>query len=238
MFSVVIPTMQKSPYLDALVESYCNHELVGEVLIVNNVDTPLPYSNPKVRVLQQAGNIYVNPSWNLGARESREELLVISNDDIWFDTRLIDVVARLLQLPVGIVGPSWQAMNSRRSRVPFFLPVYRLPAGFGTLMFLRKSNYVPIPEDLLINAGDNWLFDQQHRRNLQIWGISIGTEWSQTSSESRFSEQKRRDSQLYRTEYAGTGKNDRYRLEARLADVLKVNYRRVAGLLCGNSRSK
>lgn len=41
VFSVVIPTMQASPLLWPLLQSFQAHSLVDEILIVNNSDRPL-----------------------------------------------------------------------------------------------------------------------------------------------------------------------------------------------------
>ena len=212
-FSVVIPTMQRSKYLAPLVEMYCAHRLVGEVIIINNVVEPLPFEHPKLRVLQQEGNIYVNPAWNAGAEAAREDLLIISNDDIWFNPSLVDTVEKFLRLPVGIVGPSFSSMNRPTDGRVVFLPAYRLPHGFGTLMFLRKDHYVPIPEDVLIVRGDDWLFEQQRHRNFQIFGAQIGTHWSITSARSEFDGIKERDRELYQAKYKSNAHANRFRLE-------------------------
>lgn len=84
-FSVVIPTLQKSSRLEEVVSICTDHPLVHEVLVINNAQQPLTLNSPKVRVLQQEQNIYVNPAWNLGAREARGEYLAIVNDDVIFD---------------------------------------------------------------------------------------------------------------------------------------------------------
>ncbi len=61
VFSVVIPTLQRSPDLHPLIEQCAAHPLVLEVLIINNSTDPLTSESSKVRVIQQDENIYVNP---------------------------------------------------------------------------------------------------------------------------------------------------------------------------------
>lgn len=136
LFSVIIPTLQKSSRLRPLVDLYCSHGLVGEVIIINNAPEPLVHDHPKVRILQQEQNIYVNPAWNMGAREARHPLLAISNDDILPSPRIIAAAARLLKFPVGIIGPSSDSFTRERDGVPWWRPVYLRPGGFGTLMWL------------------------------------------------------------------------------------------------------
>ena len=65
-FSVVIPTLQRATELRPLVDVCAAHPLVGEVIVVNNASAPLSWESPKVRVLHQEANIYVNAAWNLG----------------------------------------------------------------------------------------------------------------------------------------------------------------------------
>lgn len=230
-FSVIIPTMQRSGHLRPLVDMYCAHDLVGEVIIINNVTDPLVFDDPKVRVLQQERNIYVNPAWNLGAAHALEKWLIISNDDIWFKPSLIDHVERVLRWPVGMVGPSWSAMNGTRDGHPRFIPAYRLPHGFGTLMFLRKADYLPIPEELLVMGGDDWLFEHQVHRNLQFVGARIGTQWSLTSARPEFDPIKQRDRENFRDRYHSPDYFERYAWEAKVLDVTKKAYDWARGVL-------
>lgn len=50
-FSVVIPTLQRSDDLHAVVELCAAHPLVAEVLVINNAPALLEYGSSKVRVL-------------------------------------------------------------------------------------------------------------------------------------------------------------------------------------------
>ena len=109
-----------------------------------------------MRVLQQAENIYVNPAWNLGAREAKAEFLAIVNDDVRFGDEVFAVARRGLRW-FGVVGPD---------RSTFTLPspdrVRLRPARptattfeFGTFMCLRRRDYLPIPETMRIWGGDD-----------------------------------------------------------------------------------
>ena len=69
------------------------HPTVREVIVVNNHPDPLDFGRENVRVLQQERNIYVNPAWNLGAREARGKYLAILNDDVLFEPELLDAAA-------------------------------------------------------------------------------------------------------------------------------------------------
>lgn len=182
-FSVIIPTLQRAKELHELVEMCAAHPRVLELLVINNAPEPLAWDSPKVRVLQQAENIYVNPAWNLGAREAQGKYLAVLNDDILFDPSLFDHVHRWLTLPgIGIVGGGHHAGGElRRGVPPYILPAYHRPDGFGIAMFMHRSRYEPIPESMRIWYGDDWLFYRQTRRNFTLYNAGIQTEMSVTS---------------------------------------------------------
>ena len=186
-FSVIIPTLQRSDELHPLVEQCAAHPLVLEVLVINNAPEPLHWASPKVRVLQQAENIYVNPAWNLGAREARGKYLAILNDDVLFDPALFDLAAKWLRRPgVGIVGPNGSCFNRPTMGDVKVRPTYARPMGFGTAMFMRRAFYVPIPETMRIFHGDDWLFEKAPRRCWTFWDFPIVTEMEVTSGDPAF----------------------------------------------------
>ncbi|PFH07179.1 glycosyl transferase family 2 [Micrococcaceae bacterium JKS001869] len=188
-FSVIIPTLQRAAELHELVEMCAAHPLVLEVLVINNAPAPLRWESPKVRVLQQAQNIYVNPAWNLGAREARGEYLAILNDDVMFAPRLLDDVARHLRRPfVGLIGVGEAAINADgagKGRTTF-APSFTRTTGYGMAMFLQRSGYVPVPEDMLIWHGDDWLYTHQRSLNWELRGTPVLTEVSVTSGDPAF----------------------------------------------------
>lgn len=197
-FSVIIPTLQRSDELHPLVEQCAAHPLVLEVLVINNAPEPLHWASPKVRVLQQAENIYVNPAWNLGAREARGKYLAIVNDDVLFDPTVFNYVARLLRSGRwGIVGPDKtcfrvEPVGPIRHRLAGFA---NLHYGYGTFMALRREDYAPIPEDMLIWGGDDWLFRAQKRLNVALISARFYTDEAggATTSSPEFIQMRRRE---------------------------------------------
>ena len=79
--------------------------------------------------------------------------------------------------------------------------MYKRGHGLGTLMFMRKDAFVPIPEDLLIWCGDDWLFRHQEGRNLTFHGWQIRTPMSVTSGAPEFDHMGQRDTELFYREY-------------------------------------
>lgn len=199
MFSVVIPTLQRSADLGPLVELCAEHPLVLEVLVINNAPEPLDRSSPKVRVLDQDGNIFVNPAWNLGAREARGEYLAIINDDMRFDPELIDEAAAVISRPgVGILGIDGAFLNRpRAARTQIRFATYEhVTLGFGMAMFMRRTNYFPIPSELKIWGGDDWLFLKQRWPNRVIIGPRVETEVSVTSGAAEFQRMRQQELEI------------------------------------------
>lgn len=184
-FSVVIPTLQKSSHLEEVVSICADHPLVHEVLVINNAQQPLALNfSSKVRVLQQERNIYVNPAWNLGAREARGEYLAIVNDDLVFDPEALTHTAQILRRGwFGIVGPCSSTFTEETSAHPR----HRLTRaratvdGFGTFMCMRRADYVPIPEEMRIWGGDDWLLWNQRRPPASLVGVRFRTEMGTSS---------------------------------------------------------
>lgn len=200
IFSVVIPTLQRAPELERMAVRCAEHPRVLEVLIVNNSPRPLEWATGRIRVLQQETNIFVNPAWNLGAASARGDVIVLMNDDIEFDTSIFDRAARWMRLPfVGIVGPAPSCLRVPQERHVVLRPTFERTHGFGTLMFVRRSDYVPVPADLLIFFGDDWLLQEQARPNWSFWDFPIRTEMAATSGEAQFSDLLQQDAVKWRS---------------------------------------
>ncbi|MBB5598175.1 glycosyltransferase family 2 protein [Neomicrococcus lactis] len=189
VFSVVIPTLQRSPDLRTLIEQCAANPLVLEVLIINNSTDPLTSESSKVRVIQQDENIYVNPAWNLGAGEARGQYLAIINDDVRFDDEIFEYARKLLRRGTfGMVGIDGSIINKGGPRrITHRLATYEHVAiGFGMFMALRRENYVTIPDEMKIWGGDDYLFLSQKRPNAVIRGTRFETDISVTSSSPEF----------------------------------------------------
>lgn len=188
-FSVIIPTLQRSDGLRQVALQCAQHPDVREVLIINNAPEAIGFSHPRLRVLQQETNIFVNPAWNLGAREARGDLLAIINDDVEFDDEALTYAARILRRGLfGIVGPERSAYHDDGSRrISHRLARHDAPTRwFGTFMCLRRSDYVQIPEDLRIWGGDDWLIANQRRPPAALIRTRFRTEMSTTTRSAEF----------------------------------------------------
>jgi|LakMenEpi03Aug12_release.lakeMendotaPanAssembly.Ray.scaffolds.fasta_scaffold27376_6 hypothetical protein len=157
-FSVIIPTMWKSDFLSSALLEYVNSELINEIIIIDNNPTKkilLPESN-KIKYLSKGHNIFVNPSWNWGVKESINENLLIINDDLLINN--IDLVLN------EINKHNYDLLGLNPNKIDKDIIIdddkYKMPFGWGCFIFIKKSKYITIPEELKIWYGDRYLFDR------------------------------------------------------------------------------
>lgn len=226
-FSVIIPTLQRSPELRPLVDVLVEHPQVHEVLVVNNARTPIRWGSSKVRVLQQEANIYVNPAWNLGVREAVGEYAAIVNDDVELHPYLLDIAYGLLRRPrlAGLVGvhPSCFMEAPQNTWVR---PTFVRGFAFGTAMFLRRRDYVPIPEDMKVWCGNDWIFANRPAPAWVVGGLRRRTDMSTTSGSPEFQALLRQDAERW----------DRHQRSMRTPVSSAVGRALVAGVEAGARR--
>lgn len=200
MFSVIIPTMWKSPRITKLITDLCASDVVGEIIIIDNNPSEsqrLP-NNGKIALHLMAENIYVNPAWNYGVERSQFENILICNDDINFDPSFLGIYDDSLQ-HVGIIGMAFENYQLKAYANIHLKPMKDRPYGWGCLMLIHKSKYTPIPEDLLIANGDDWL--AKHATPFVLHGLSIQSEISTTSRLDEFGMIQHTDNETYKTKY-------------------------------------
>lgn len=168
MLTVVTLTMWKfPPFLDFLCD-VMNHPLVGEVILIDNNRAERPathraYSNPKLKVLDFGRNILVNPAWNIGVMGAAYDKVVVTNDDIIYDTKVFDRVYDYITPENGTIGfgtvPPTEigGIHGMIEIVPWVPGVNTY--AFGSFFCVHKQTYDPIPTQLRVYFGDNWIFD-------------------------------------------------------------------------------
>lgn len=165
LFTVIIPTIWKSNNIFDWIETLSKSKYVGEIVLIdNNVDgNSVEIYNPNVNHIKLEDNIYVNPAWNLGVSNSNYDNIAIVNDDIYIELEDLDFI--FSNFKGNLVGLTDSNYNLTKTESPeyinisdikrFYNPTHK---GFGCFMLLKKEDYKPIPDDLKIAFGDNWLF--------------------------------------------------------------------------------
>lgn len=167
MISVVIPTMWKfTPFPDFL-SDVADSAMVKEIIIINNDVPSTPqhtvFDHPKVSILDLGQNIFVNPSWNLGAMYCNSDIICLANDDVIYDLRIFNKISEHVSNTSGCYGIS--------SRMNIDGDIEFIPAlghdlfGFGQLMFIPKNKWIDIPSELNVWYGDNFIFDLMVKNN-------------------------------------------------------------------------
>lgn len=197
MFSVVIPTMWRYKPFIPFLNDLQKFDLIDHIDIIDNdVDnrpSDIHYldkcfaenGSPKILFYHPLDtgdqkNIYVNPAWNLGAKGAKQEKVAILNDDFIFDLRVFYRVDELLNDPkTGVIGtapgdhPTLTGQPKLTTGAIDIIPhTDQHLWGFGYAMFLNKKNWEPIPEDMKVFCGDNWIFDGCKQKGLTNYLIT------------------------------------------------------------------
>lgn len=207
MYSVIIPTMWRSPRTLKLISDLVQCDKVGEVIIIDNnpesKSIPAPCDlnftteyKGKVKIISNGRNNYVNPSWNMGVHAAAYPLIAICNDDINFNANKMFELEPECSDIFGLGVLSYEI--EREFDYPTVTPTDKRAHGWGCLIMFRKEDYKPIDERLKVSFGDDWLFLNFAQR-YNINGIRVETEMSTTSREAEFIAIAETDSQIWHT---------------------------------------
>lgn len=196
-FSVIVPTMWRCNELfSRALQSYIDHDLVGEIIIVNNDPNVTPnwpsLDNPKIKMVSKGYNIYCNPAWNLGAHLAKNDRLCFVNDDIEFDTQVFDKVHPMLTSANGTIGMvTGEEKFGHPLSTDYSISFKKWEMGdhihgFGQLFFVHKSNWEPVPEGLDLYYGDDMIFHNHLYKGLDnylIYNFRFLSPMAQTTSD-------------------------------------------------------
>lgn len=182
--SVVIPTMWRSNILfKKSLDAMIHHNLVDEIIIINNDISKTPdwelLNHYKIRLLNQTENIKVNPAWNLGVSESKNETIYIINDDLFFDVSLFDKISQhkdtetnvLYGFIVGDKNLNQTEITDGSISFEKWKPGI-INYGFGQLMVIQKKNWTPIIPELEVYFGDDFILYSHMLNKSNIYLIS------------------------------------------------------------------
>ena len=187
--SVIIPTIWSTDYIYESVEIMSKIDIIDEIIIINNRPSACKrkLEFDKVKEFSFDENLYVNAAWNFGVYKSKNEKICILNDDVLIDSLAFYYALFLLDdIKIGVIGISKICfIGATDYKVE---KIETRNRGYGTVMFLRKSEYVPIPEDLKIWFGDDWIIKNNVDRVYRMSGPFVKTIMSSTSSSEEFTQ--------------------------------------------------
>jgi len=196
-FSIIIPTLWRPATVSQLLESLQVSEHVHEVIVIDNCQSTRPAlpEFSKVRIIDKGTNLFVNPSWNLGVKLARSESICICNDDILFPENLLGYMRhQRLQKVIGL-HPSSYSKSRDEAPEPRLEEGAHIIHNWGSMLFLRKSQYQPIPDNLKVWWGDAWL--AQEMGPARCVHTAIQTEHSVSAGASEFRSVKDADTELW-----------------------------------------
>lgn len=204
MFSVILPTIWKSERIFNLLSKLNDHPLVDEIILIDNSKLfaeKIKEPSKKIRLITPEVNLYVNPSWNLGVKEAKNNLICFLNDDIDFNFSVFDYIVTV-EDQLGLIGQhkdSYSSGNSVDDAQSFSLvETYSREWGWGCLVFGKKENWIDIPDQLKIWCGDDYIFNKTTQKKFYISGISIKTEMSTSSDLEEFNDVRNGDMERYK----------------------------------------
>ena len=207
--SVIIPTLQKNEeLLKNLINSLYRDDAVDEIIVIDNAAKGLNMSNDKLRIIVPESNLYVNPSWNLGVKEAKNEIVALLNDDITIPENFCGDVAAGMSSDMGVVGfdRTYIEVTEEIKRPPVktnisLLPLKYRPLHWGVAIFCFKTSYFEIPDELKIFYGDDWLFlknKKEGKTNYQISGQRIFHYGSLSSKSKNLNPITKQDKKIYK----------------------------------------
>jgi hypothetical protein len=165
-------------------------EMCGEIIIINNALEHTPtdpvLAHSKIRMLCYGHNIGVNPAWNAGVTAATYSNICIMNDDVVYDTRVFDRVAAVLKSGVFVVNSVWPFDNPTSNPGTIDILPYQHSDQlfhYGSLMFITREDWIPIPEQLILFFGDNWIWYHmwvRYQSIYVIWNLNLSTPGSVT----------------------------------------------------------
>jgi hypothetical protein len=208
MYSIIIPTMWMSNLDKFLIQlgMLNSYNRISEILIIDNNINNLSVDRDliknifsKVHIFPMSKNIYVNPAWNFGVNRSKEEYIVLLNDDL-FTTPSIDFLLELhyrhTHKDIGVFGmnetcyPAWY--NDVQNNIPLPIesnvciePSDGYALGWGCMIIMHRDKWVKIPEEIKIWFGDNFIANNFTKNKHPIYAYHnvVCSDWSQTVSE-------------------------------------------------------
>lgn len=192
-----------------LLDNLIKDNSVGEIIIIDNALKGIDYENPKLRVIIPKENLYVNPSWNLGVKEAKYEIVALLNDDISLSENFCSDVVSQMNKNMGIIGVNSGDFVETKSEITEqpkrtnlilekckFMDMY-----FGIALFFYKTSYYEIPDEMKIVYGDVWLYFQnkKHKKdNYRISNQKIYHLGSLSSGDKCFSPICKKDAKIYK----------------------------------------
>lgn len=190
MISAIIPTLWKNKELTLkLLESLQNSKFISQIILIENKINEINLEFSKLERYQQLENIFVNPAWNLGVSLSKNDKLLIINDDVGFDEDFLKLSFTYITPQNGMIGIKTYngEITDKKDIIKINNTLFKFNY-FGSLFFIHKKSYIQIPEEMKIFCGDHYIYYLTLKQNYLITGFNYKNHGSLTTSDSIFSD--------------------------------------------------
>jgi hypothetical protein len=213
MYSVIIPTIWYQYLVDfrQVLENLDSSDFISEIILIDNdpnfdesIKKNILSNIIKLSHIRMDKNIFVNPAWNKGVEISKSEWIVILNDDFWSNPSVSDIInwhfnqEKKEESLFGIHShcyPSFGDVTGYKNNFedesfrtinlpPIETTQEGLGLGWGCLLILNKKNWKPIPDELKIWCGDDFIYENWPNNNIFSMKNILATKYSQTCDKS------------------------------------------------------
>lgn len=205
-YSVVIPTMFKSHRTEGLLKELAECDAVDEIIVIDNSGDLEPRfpQHPKYVWVCEGKNTGCNPAWNKGVSLAKNEQVSLVSDDINFDSRIFHVIGDDILAEYGLIGmgsdcypnqgPSGVTEITGHPHIEsWYDGLEHSHWGWGVLIFFHKSNWVDIPNEIVVWFGDTFMKYINPNPKGVLRNFEIQTEMSTTVDLPEFNELKASD---------------------------------------------
>jgi hypothetical protein len=196
-YSVIIPTLWKSNRTKKLLSDLNECQYIDEIIVINNQLTDvLDGKVEKVRHVSFGKNIYVNPAWNWGIHNAKNECIALLNDDINFNPSIFGLITKDVLNQFGIIGMGEGNYKSLNIEGEPILEVWQPEVndwGWGCFIMLNRKYWMDIPDNIKIWYGDNIIKDVNPSPKAILRNFRVDTEMSTTSDDSIWNDRKSED---------------------------------------------
>ena len=187
-FTYIVPTTFR---FEGFIEQIANLTTcgsIGEIIIINNSDTRFvikdfngilsPEAEKLITIINPRVPLFVNDAWDIGLMYSAKkyEYVILSSEEIKYDASVVDLVADQIDgVPnLGILGIDWALISNQIfSKIGYIYieEADKVEFEYGALLFLKKSNFSPVPEGIRFLYGVEFLFHRMLDKKLSNYMI-------------------------------------------------------------------
>jgi hypothetical protein len=177
--TVIIPTIHKSDrdiFMTTL-NNLTKCKVVKRVIIINSGYFMPPVIGHKIFNLYDGKDYFVNPAWNIGMNHCESEYFLLLNDDVLCHENVLKECIRLSKMYDVIFmetrRPSKTGDDKEMETENKIIKYITCKNLFMTLLsgcfiFGKRSIWKPIPEQLKVFFGDNWILDNNRDKAAKI----------------------------------------------------------------------